>query len=371
VFDIALESAFDFLSEEYRDLFQSAHPTPFQHPLWLDRLYARLAPSVGAEPLVITARSRDKDRLELVLPLVRRRHRGLRLVEFADLEVSDYAWPVCTQAVLSALAEAPRTRRRIRDLLNPYDLIRIKKAPDRAPPLERLFASGRRRGMDVRTHSARLSACFPSWQAAAMSASYVKQLQRKRRGLEREGPVAYERLNEPQMIGEALSRAREWRSARFADDKLLDDQYFAFYQEIATANADNGFSRTYRLAVNGETVAVIWGLYDRGVFLMLISAFDPRESYARRSIGALAFEDLARDCIAAGDHELDFTIGDEPYKQQFGARPSPLWAISAAGTPLGFIADMVSARRPLTTAPEGGRETESYEEGGRAPAGAA
>src|SRR5262249_26636635 len=85
-----------------------------------------------------------------------------------------------------------------------------------------------------------------------------------------------------------------------------------------------------------------------GVFLMLISGFDAE--YSRRSAGALAFEDLARACIAAQDRVLDFTIGDEPYKQLFGARPTPLWTVTASGTPLGFIANTALAYRPKRAA---------------------
>src|SRR2546430_13630400 len=44
VFDVASENSFDFLSDEYRALFENSRATAFQNPLWLDRLYASLAP---------------------------------------------------------------------------------------------------------------------------------------------------------------------------------------------------------------------------------------------------------------------------------------------------------------------------------------
>jgi CelD/BcsL family acetyltransferase involved in cellulose biosynthesis len=345
VFEIALDRAFDFLSEEYRSLFESAQATPFQHPLWLDRLYRGLAPSLGGEPLIVTVRNDRTGRLEMVLPLIRRRHKGLRLVEFADLQVSDYACAVSTEAAFTALAEDSRTSRRLHELLRPYDLIRIKKAPDGTPPLERLFRSARRRSMDLRAYSVPLSDSFTAWQAAAMPGPYVSQLRRKRRKLERMGAVAYELVRAPAQIEEALSRIRAWRGARFAGDVLQDERYFAFYREIATAGADSGFSRTYALTLDGEIIAAVWGLQDRGAFLLLISGFD-QERYASRSVGALAVEDLAKARMAERDQRLDFTIGDEPYKQLFGARPSPLWAITAAGTPLGVVADALASRRP-------------------------
>ena len=50
VFQISVENAFDFLSPEYADLFSRSDATVFQHPFWLDRLYARLVPYRNAKP---------------------------------------------------------------------------------------------------------------------------------------------------------------------------------------------------------------------------------------------------------------------------------------------------------------------------------
>ena len=50
------------------------------------------------------------------------------------------------------------------------------------------------------------------------------------------------------------------------------------------------------------------------------------------------FEQVARDCIERGDQMLDFTIGDEPYKKLFGGQPSPMWAVTQAGSPAGAVA---------------------------------
>jgi len=52
-----------------------------------------------------------------------------------------------------------------------------------------------------------------------------------------------------------------------------------------------------------------------------MGAFDI-EGFKSQSVGALMFEQVAKDCIARGDRVLDFTIGDEPYKKHFGAQPS-------------------------------------------------
>jgi CelD/BcsL family acetyltransferase involved in cellulose biosynthesis len=344
MFAITREDGFDFLSEEYGRLFHEAGATVFQHPVWLARLYGTLAVGLDADPVIITVRDEEHTgRLRMVLPLLRRRHKGLRLIEFADLHVSDYACPVCNEATFHALAADPRAGARIRNLLRPYDVVRIKKVPDGAPPLERLLPSSRRSRMAVSAHATPLLDSFPAWQAAAMSLSYVKELARKRRRLKSRGIVTFELLQDPALVVEAFQQLRIWRGKRFSGDLLQQDLYFAFYTQVALAGTEGGFSRILRLALDGRTIGVVWNICWRGTCVTLMGGFD-FEAYKGCSIGGLAFEDLARDCIARRDQVLDFSIGDEPYKQLLGCRPKPLWMISASGTPLGLIANSMAPR---------------------------
>src|SRR5580698_9914290 len=78
VFTVTVTSQFDFLSEEYATLFAESSATAFQHPIWLDAIYHKLVPRLNVEPLIVTVREAANGRLLMVLPLVRRRYRGLR-----------------------------------------------------------------------------------------------------------------------------------------------------------------------------------------------------------------------------------------------------------------------------------------------------
>ncbi len=79
------------------------------------------------------------------------------------------------------------------------------------------------------------------------------------------------------------------------------------------------------------------GLVHRDSLLVVMTAFDI-EGYKSQSIGALMFERVAKDCIERGDRILDFTIGDEPYKQQFGGQPTPISSVTQAGSAAGAMA---------------------------------
>ena len=89
-FDVCIDDAFDFLSEDYAELFGRSDATAFQHPLWLDSLYRKLAPAAAAKPLIVVVRARATGALAAVLPFLRGRRGPMRPHEFADHRVCDY-----------------------------------------------------------------------------------------------------------------------------------------------------------------------------------------------------------------------------------------------------------------------------------------
>jgi CelD/BcsL family acetyltransferase involved in cellulose biosynthesis len=346
VFLVQAEHSFDFLSAEYAELFSRSHATAFQNPLWLDRIYARLVPHVGAQPLVVTVRARADGRLVMVLPLLRQRRGAMRVVEFADLRVSDYASPVCDEFTFARILRDQAACAEIRQALMPYDLVRIQKMKDGALALEKLLDVKSRTSMKMNAYAVALSAPYAKWRSDSLSRSYAKELDKKDRKLRRKGAIRFECATDPDAIRRIFHAIRHFRRLRFEDSDLLQkDAYFEFYLETAIAGGRAGLARTYALFLDDRPIAGVWGLLHKRQFLVLLGGFD-FEGFKNYSIGSLVFEEVARDCIARGDVSLDFTIGDEPYKLLFGARPTRMWMITRSGSPLGSIANFVVDQMP-------------------------
>lgn len=340
--EIVLERSYSFASPEYWELFEDFGASAFQHPIWLDALY-RLAPAAHSTPAVVTIRE-EGGRLAAVLPLLAHRRGPLKLIEFADLGVSDYAAPVGAPATLQALAANEAVGRKIRALLQPCDLIRIKKVVDPQCGLDGLLGAPDWRSMRVSAHSVALTAPYASWRDGVMSASRRSSLARKRRALGRKGAVRFEALHDASRILEAMAAMRTWRLHRFEGDLVQQPAFYDFYVEIALRGAVCGFARTYGLWLDDQLIGALMGVCHRGRFLFLLAGMD-YAAHSRQSIGALVFEDLARDCIERGDTVLDFTIGDEPYKQEFGAQPRALWMLCMPLTMAGRLAAWAVDRR--------------------------
>jgi CelD/BcsL family acetyltransferase involved in cellulose biosynthesis len=339
-FDVRIENAFDFLSPEYAALFNSSAATAFQHPIWLDGLYGKLVPKVGAKPLIVVVRDRASDTLAMVLPLLRVRRGPIRTVEFADLRVSDYLAPVCTAEVFSNLLRDGNACRQIRRIVGRFDLLRMPKLPDGRLPVENLLAAPRRVAMDTNAYSTVLVAPFEQWRANALDRSYQKELAKKWRQLRKKGTVGFYCCDDSASIAAAMDVMKKLRGPRFQaqgdGDLLQRPEYFDFYSGVATRGLGS-FVRLYAVTLDGAVIAAVLGLHHGDSLLVIMSAFDIA-GYKNQSLGALTFEQVAKDCIERGDRILDFTIGDESYKRLFGAKPSPMWSVTQAGSAVGSIA---------------------------------
>lgn len=189
----------------------------------------------------------------------------------------------------------------------------------------------------------------------ALATGFRRDLDTKRRRIVRRGAPEFVRLDDPEEIVRAFDALRRFRAERFAErgarDVLDNDAVFSFYRRIAVDGAKDGTARTFCLYLSGEPAAVMFGIVDRRTFSLILVGFDLAR-YRRLSIGLLAIEDTLRASFEAGDSVYDFTIGDYPYKAQFGGEVRPLYEWYQARTWRGraavfAIALMREAKRAL------------------------
>jgi len=304
---VALESAFDFASAEYRALHANSRATVFQSPAWLDALHRDVAPAFGAEQATVTARDQG-GRLMMVLPLVRRRRHGVGIVEFADFGLCDYNAAVCDLDDAPLLGSDATLRHRIAAVMPRHDWMTLTKMTCEDPLLRRLFPDVSRAQMRFSAYPARLGSNWKAWCDATLSSGFRRDLGVKRRRLERLGPVEFARLNDAEKIAGAFATLRRLRSARLkslgAHDVLEDETVFAFYRRMAIEGAREGFARTECLCLSGELVAVQFGLTQGGNYAMLMLGADI-ERFARVSPGILMLDASLRAAIDGGDQIYD------------------------------------------------------------------
>jgi CelD/BcsL family acetyltransferase involved in cellulose biosynthesis len=89
----------------------------------------------------------------------------------------------------------------------------------------------------------------------------------------------------------------------------------AFHRDATQFLAERGKIRFYTLRLQGQPLATVYGLVDRGKFLYFQSGYDPQ--WSKQSVGLVLVGETFRDSLASGLREYDFLHGTEPYKQEW------------------------------------------------------
>lgn len=341
--DVTASARFDFLSAEYRALFARAHATMFQAPSWLSCVYSELAPAAAATPLIVTVRANDPQRLIAVLPLLVRSHLGLKVAEFADLGVCDYCAAIVDPAFADILA-SPAVVASVRKQLRACSLVIARKVPQRALTTFDLLGKVRRSALPVHSQFLDPGGSLKAWRRLTNGHCRGNRLDHKRRKLARKGHLETRVLTDPNEIAGVVDRVRALRHERFEErgmENLLGDStYAAFYRRVAHMGPT---SRGYMLYLDDHVLAAAFGVTVDKVFHLLLIGFDPT-SFRNGSAGLLLIEDIVLDGIQRGERGVDMTIGDQPYKTQFGAVASDVFTVTAGLGLLGRTVASILAR---------------------------
>jgi len=124
--------------------------TPFQDWQWLEAWYGAFIGVDNVEPLIAIVSDAATGEQAVLLPLIRRMHKGIRIVEPADLDLTDYNAPLLGPAAPRDTKSARAMWKDLRGALcllpGGADLIRLRKMPvetdGRPNPLALLDGAG-------------------------------------------------------------------------------------------------------------------------------------------------------------------------------------------------------------------------------------
>lgn len=310
------------LETEWRDLEETGTATAFQRYDFVAPLYAAMVAHGRADPVIVVVREASSGEPMMILPFCRYREKGAAVIGFADIRVADYCAPVSARA-FDLDAEAFRALwRRIAAALPASDLIRLRKLPQevggRPNPL---LGIGRAAPLLVRAHGVAISHPWRERCVGVIPKRYRSNLLTSEKGLSKLGDVTFEHHDGGADGEAAFEILHEMRRARFStlgrDDVVADPMWAEFYRDLATGRTARPGARLAVLKCGGRPVACGLGLVHEGAFLLLIPSFD-METFGRFSPGKLLIFRAMEAFAAEGLTYFDLTIGDEPYKHQFG-----------------------------------------------------
>jgi CelD/BcsL family acetyltransferase involved in cellulose biosynthesis len=333
-----------FRVEFVRDLKQAAarwgdlNPsTPFQDVRWLDAWYQAFAAADNVEPLIAIVSDAATSRQAALLPLVRRLHNGIRIVEFADLNLTDYNAPILGEA-------APRDRETARALWRDLksalrrvpggaDLIRLRKMPidfdGRFNPLASLDGV---RPSPLNGNIVTTGEDFEAYRYS-LERTVRKELERSWRVFRRDPAAAFQIVTHRNAALRMLSAMEIQQGARMQhlglSFRLNDETSAAFYRRLVGENLPGSYAVLSALTVGEEVVATLLGIRSGSRYVM-VRISNAGEKWSNCSPGRLVIERTMAALHKEGVRQFDFSIGNYAYKRRFGVAPLPLADISAA-----------------------------------------
>lgn len=314
------------------------HPaTPFQHPQWCEAWYGAFAGTDDVEPVIAVVTDAASGEQAALLPLIRRRQNGLRIVEFADLDLTDYNAPIWGSAAprdaRAARALWRDLRAALRRMPGGADLIRLRKVPldldGRRNPLALLADAGpcAANGNLVTTGDD-----YDGWRFT-LDRTVRKELERSWRVFTRDPAAGFSLVTDHDEALRILSTTEVQQGTRMQslglNFILNDETCAAFYRNLVRDGVGSGYALVSALTAGNEVVATLLGIRSGSRYVM-IRISNAGDKWSNCSPGRLIIERTLAALHADGVREFDFSIGNYAYKRRFGVTRLPLLDISAA-----------------------------------------
>jgi CelD/BcsL family acetyltransferase involved in cellulose biosynthesis len=308
--------------------------TPFQDLRWLDAWYGAFT---EVEPVIaVITDARTLERVAL-LPLVRRTRRGVRIIEFADLDLTDYNAPLLGPAAPCDAAGAQVMWQELLAALTRMqggaDLIRLRKLPrdldGRLNPLARLETTFR---SAVNGNLVLTGEDFDAWRHS-LGRNARKGFLKSWRVFTRDHQAQFKLITDPEEASHVMAAMEAQQGARMQalglSYSLNDQAYAAFYRDLVGANLRSGYAVLSALTVGEEVVATLLGIRNGSRYVM-VRFSNAGEKWASCSPGLLVIERTMAALHADGVHSFDFGTGNYAYKRKFGVTQLPLLNITSA-----------------------------------------
>jgi CelD/BcsL family acetyltransferase involved in cellulose biosynthesis len=331
-----------FRVELVRDWKQAAtrwhdpgNATPFQNGRWLQAWYGAFADTSGVEPLIAVISSAATNEPAVLLPLIRRTQNGIRIIEPADLDLTDYNAPLLGAAAPRDAKAARAMWKELRAALrrSGADLIRLRKMPveldGRPNPLALLDGAG---PCSLNGNIVVTGDDFDAWRFT-LERTVRKELERSWRVFTRDPAAKFRTITDKDEALRMLSTMEMQQGNRMQhlglNFILNDETCAAFYRNLVHDNVANGYAVLSALTVGDEVVATLLGIRQGSRYVM-VRISNAGDKWSNCSPGRLIIERTMAALHQDGIRQFDFSIGNYAYKRRFGVVHTPLVDFTAS-----------------------------------------
>lgn len=320
-----------FASSTVGQSAEGAAATPFQAGNWLRAWYDTIGAQPGITPMPLEICDASSGAPLFGVPLIKRQVGTLQIVEFADLQLTDYNAPLIGYAKDGTPpAVSPRALLTLlRSELGGCDQLRFTKLPAQLVGAPNPFAAlPGNRPSEFGTNVVSIGEDWAEYHRT-LAKKVRKELERSFRVFQRDGSNAEFRVvRDPAEAIAVLERMELLQAQRMQElglPYLLNEpQYAAFYRRLIELDFGNGQLLLSVLKSDpDELVGALLGLVDGNKYAMVRLAHAGK-AWAQCSPGKLMIDQTMAHLHARGVRKFDFTTGDYGYKRSFLVEREPL-----------------------------------------------
>lgn len=286
--------------------------TAFQSSHWFDAWFAVLQPA-GIDCCVAVIRKSEGGQPLFVLPLVREHRFGCTILTLPDRGLSDYHGALVSPEFNPDRETMDRLWGALVTMMPAADILWL----DRMQPesATRMRLAHLMRSSNCSAHALPLDADFATIRERRFDPSTGRRLVKNRRKLEHKGRLVFDFVTGPDALAD-LDSLLDWRRQRF--QAVNDDKDTAIQRDFYRRLVEKGtLARIGRLRLDDTLVAGCLALVEGERVLVLVIAYNT--DFANWAPGLLMVESGIEAAAELGLTVFDLTIGDESYKQLFGA----------------------------------------------------
>lgn len=319
----------------------AAVETPFQRHDWLSLWWSHVGREDGVEPAVVVGRD-PTGRARLLLPLGITRAGGVRRLHWLGGVLSDYGGPVVDPALAPALLGPgfPALWDRVLAVLPRVDVVHLERLLPTVAGQPSPFGALGWAPNPSASHQATVDRPWEAFYADRCSSKTRSGHRRKLRKMEKQGPVRLARVTAPAERAVVLPAAFANKSAHYRQLGVRDHFADARYQDLFSELADRPDSPVHLSAlwVGEELWATHLGMVHHDTLYVLFPGYVRSEAAARCSPGAALVRWLmAEACADPALATVDFTMGDEDYKDRWCDRTTAMHDLVRATSRRGWV----------------------------------
>ncbi len=305
--------------------------TGFQHSHWLNAWYGAFDTVSPLIAIISDAATRSEVAL---VPLIRRTQKGIRIVEFADLGLTDYNAPIlgldAPRDVIGVRALCQALLAALRRLPEGVDLIRMRKMQADVDGKPNPLASlGRPGSCSLNGNLIVVGDDFEAYRASIKR----MQLSRSWRVFSRNPGAAFRvmaNVEEALPLLDTMDAQQQARMHHLGLEFILNDEVRGkFYRDLVTRGIAEGYVIVSALTCAEEIVATTLGIR-QGVNFVFLRISNAGTRWSNCSPSRLIIERTMAVLHKDGVRQFDLSIGNYAFKRRFGAAPFPLTDASIA-----------------------------------------